>query len=120
MDDGFDFVFVVIILSGLAQIAILLFFIVKMNAIAGGVREIAGLMTGRDFKRDFYKYVAAAQKEKAKEVLFDEISRTAEFRQIISGADPKTASVLSDSIRKRYEKELSIVGCQDRNFALLA
>lgn len=120
MDDGFDFMFTVILLSGLVQIAILAFFIIRMNAIAGGVKEISGQMAARDFKRDFYKYVAAAQKEKAKEVLFDEISRTAEFRQIIAGADPKTASVLSDSIRKRFEKELAIVGCQDRNFALLA
>lgn len=64
----------------------------------------------------FYKYIASGDKLKAKEVLFDEISKSKEFQLIVQGVNEKYASDLSNQLNEKFKKELGVLNMNQVEF----
>lgn len=109
-------------LAGVIQLIILIVLIVKFMQLVSDVKLIRMNQSrvDQDYRITFYKYLVAGDKGKAKEVLFDEIAKTKEFRQIVQGVNEKYANDLSNQLNERFKKELSILDMDRVDFAIIS
>lgn len=108
-NSSLNWMFWSMIIGGIAQLVILIVLIVKFLTLTEDVsvlRKSLASTSNQDFKKDFYKWIVCGDKERAKEVLINEIGNSFEFTQLIRGGNDKYVSDLKDKIRNRYETEL--------------
>ncbi len=109
------------VVAGVIQLIILIVLIVKFMQLVSDVKLIRMNQSrvDQDFRIAFYKYLVAGDKGKAKEVLFDEIAKTKEFRQIVQGVNEKYANDLSSQLNEKFKKELDVLVMNQVKFSMI-
>lgn len=67
----------------------------------------------------FFAFVLAQEKEKAKMMLFEEMSKTREFREILSGIGDEYFQRKCDVLNDRYKRYLNALGMQEIDFTII-
>ncbi|WP_106831141.1 hypothetical protein [Parabacteroides pacaensis] len=101
------------ILFGILQIVM----IVKFFQIAKDVsilKNKAVSQASLDFKKEFYKWIVAGDRDKAKEALFNAISLTPAFINALQpSVNDSYRQKLQDSLNKEFAKELTMLGIEN-------
>jgi|GEM_PF-2881260 hypothetical protein len=88
---------------------------IKNNENEKGVQELTSISP--DFEKRFYAAYVSGDDKAAKDLLFDEISRSKEFACLLRGGNDTYFNQNVEEIRKRYSKYLiQINGSDEINF----
>lgn len=69
------------------------------------------------FRQQFYAYILAGETEMAKILLFQEISKSEELTQLVSGVGESSAEKCRYSLNARYKMYLNTVGMEEIDFS---
>lgn len=116
------FLIITICLAGIAQFILTIVLLVKFFKLSFDIKliRINTLKEDQDYKVIFYRYIISKEDSKAKDILFEEISKSSEFKQIVKGVNEKFASNLSNKLNERYKKELNMLGFDYVDFSSAA
>lgn len=105
-------------LAGLIQLIVIIILIVKFFQISKDVKILRENIAGKktNFKPDFYKWIAANELEKAKDVLFNQIGNDPKFQQMLHGGNQTYIKQLEEQVNNTYKKELSMIGIENIDF----
>lgn len=88
---------------------------IKNNENEKGVQELTTISP--DFEKRFYAAYVSGDDKAAKEILFNEISRSKEFACLLRGGNDTYFNQNAEEIRKRYSKYLlQLNGSDEINF----
>lgn len=107
-----NYYFWCMLIGGLVQLAVLIFLIVKFLELVGDVKALrnkADNVPEKIFKKEFYKWIAIGNKEKAKEILINEIGNSDEFNRIIQGVNEHFINNAKKDLAEKYSSELNMV-----------
>lgn len=68
------------------------------------------------FKKQFYAYILAGELDMAKILLFQEISKSEELADLLSGVGELAAEKCRNSLNMRYKMYLNAVGMEEIDF----
>lgn len=101
-----------ILIIGIVQLVITVVLIVKFLKMSSDVKALrkAIVTPKEDFRKVLCKWVTCGKKEKAIEILMEEISNSEEFEQLLRGGNEKYIEAVKERLNKKYETELKLTG----------
>lgn len=103
------------LIGGLLQLAVLIFLIVKFVGMTNDVQALRKSLTESskdDFRKEFYKWYACGNIDKAKEVLANAIGSSSEFQQLLRGGNDTYLAKIKEELLKKFQIELQLTGIQ--------
>lgn len=101
-----------ILIVGIIQLVITVVLIIKFLKMSSDINALRKTLVvpKEDSKKVLCKWIACGRKEKAIEILMEEISASEEFGQLVRGGNEKYIESVKERLNKKYEADLKLVG----------
>lgn len=112
--DSFSFFFYAIMVLMLVEFAVIVYLLVKFISMANSVEKIKDVLVCPkqtfSFKKEFYKYIVAGEKNAARQLLVDEIGKSRQFDELMKGGNETYMKQMKDELNSTFQKEMELVG----------